>query len=108
MRKLLLVTALALVSAGGCSKTDTAEATPSGAKPDKPAKAELPTMTVDEVDQQVAAKQVTAVDCNGDMLRKKVGVVPGAILVSSPDDYAASALPADKTAKLVFYCADPG
>ena len=36
-----------------------------------------------------------------------MGVVPGAILVS-PDSFAATDLPADKSAKLVFYCADPG
>jgi len=65
-------------------------------------------MTVDEVERGLAAKQVQAVDCNGDKLRKQLGVVPGAILVAESDTYPASALPADKTTKLVFYCADPG
>jgi hypothetical protein len=37
-----------------------------------------------------------------------MGVVPGAILISDVDNFATSELPADKTAKLVFYCADPG
>jgi hypothetical protein len=102
MRKLLFITALAtsgLVT--GCSKSDQAEATPAKAE-------EVASMTVDEVDQGVANKTVQAVDCNHPKLRKKLGVVPGAILVGSPDDYPATDLPADKGAKLVFYCADPG
>jgi ABC-type Fe3+-citrate transport system substrate-binding protein len=102
MRKILLALSLA-ASIAGCSKSDTAQAGPSESKKD-----EVPAMTVDEVDREVAAKQVQAVDCNHDQLRKKLGVVPGAILVSSSSDYPASILPADKAAKLVFYCADPG
>ncbi|HEV7554991.1 MAG TPA: rhodanese-like domain-containing protein [Kofleriaceae bacterium] len=102
MRKLLLAFSLA-ASVAGCSKSDTAQAGPS-----ENSKDEVPSMTVDEVDRAVAAKQVQAVDCNHDQLRKKLGVVPGAILVASSSDYPASMLPADKGAKLVFYCADPG
>jgi hypothetical protein len=102
MRKLLLAFSLA-ASVAGCSKSDTAEAGPNETK-----KEEIPAMTVDQVDREVAAKQVQAVDCNHDQLRKKMGVVPGAILVDGSDSYAASVLPADKAAKLVFYCADPG
>ena len=63
---------------------------------------------VDEVEQAVNAKQAQAVDCNGERTRKKLGVVPGAILISDEELYPASELPADKTTKLVFYCADPG
>ena len=102
MRKILLALSLA-ASVAGCSKSDTANAGPSETKKD-----EVPAMTVDQVDHEVAAKQVQAVDCNMDQLRKKLGVVPGAILVADTHEYPASLLPADKGAKLVFYCADPG
>jgi hypothetical protein len=37
-----------------------------------------------------------------------MGVVPGAILVTDDESYAATELPADKTTKLVFYCSNPG
>jgi len=37
-----------------------------------------------------------------------MGVVPGAILVTDDESFAATELPPDKTTKLVFYCADPG
>jgi hypothetical protein len=101
MRKLMLAAALSFATLAGCS---TSEGDNGTAKK----KDEIPSMTVDEVDKGIAAKQLQAVDCNHDDLRKKLGVVPGAILVADTHDYAASLLPADKTAKLVFYCADPG
>jgi len=96
----MLAAALSFATLAGCSNSE------GDSKATK--KEELPSMTVDEVDRGIAAKQVQAVDCNHDALRKKLGVVPGAILVADSDDYPASLLPADKTAKLVFYCADPG
>jgi hypothetical protein len=99
MRKLFLVAALSLTA--GCSKSD-------GDLPKAGAKAELPSMTVDEVDKELTAKTIQAVDCNHDQLRKKKGVLPGAILLTESDSYPASVLPADKAAKLVFYCSDPG
>ena len=92
----LFMIALALLFA--CAKS---EQKPAGTT-------ELATMTLDEVDQGLATKAVVPVDCNTDRTRHKVGVVPGAILVSEDDSYAASELPADKTTKLVFYCANPG
>jgi hypothetical protein len=102
MRTLLLAAALSMSALAGCaSKSDGDSA---GTK----AEANFPNMTVDEVDKAVAAKEVQAVDCNHDKLRQKLGVVPGAILISDAESYPASELPADKGAKLVFYCADPG
>ena len=100
MRTLLFACLLAF---SGCSKTDEASA---GAKAE--AKDNLPTMSVDDVEQAIAAKQVVPVDCNGDKTRKKKGVVPGAILISDEEDFKESELPADKATKLVFYCANPG
>lgn len=100
MRTILLAIVLSL--AAGCSKAETAPAASEAEM------AKLPTMTVDEVDKALAAKAATPVDCNSAATRKRAGVVPGAILVTDHDAYAASELPADKTAKLVFYCANPG
>jgi hypothetical protein len=101
MRSMLFSAALAVAALAGCSKADSSETT-------KTADAKVPTMTVDDLDRALAAKQAQPVDCNGDGTRKKMGYVPGAILVTSDDAYAASELPADKTMKLVFYCANPG
>lgn len=101
MRRLLLAAALSLAAFTGCSKADKAEASAT-------AEDNLPKMTVDELDAALAAKQAVPVDCNGDKTRKRVGVVPGAILVSDEETYAASELPADKATKLVFYCANSG
>lgn len=105
-----LVAAMLLFAAVGCSKSSTSQPASSGA-PAAPAAEKnvaIPNMTVDEVAQALAAKQITALDCNPELTRKRMGVVPGAILLSSHDSYAASELPADKTAKLVFYCMNPG
>jgi hypothetical protein len=63
---------------------------------------------MDEVQKGIEAKTLTAVDCNGDRTRKKMGTLPGAIQVSDEESFAATELPADKGAKLVFYCMDPG
>ena len=108
MRKILLAAVLAL-AAVGCTKSSDAQSAPEpagSATPAKPAEANLAKMTIDEVDQALTAKKAIAVDCNGDRTRKKMGVLPGAILVSDEESFAASELPADKTTKLVFYCAN--
>jgi len=46
-------------------------------------------------------------DANYPELRDKAGVIPGAHLLSSHKDYdVKTELPADKSTKLIFYCAD--
>jgi hypothetical protein len=51
--------------------------------------------------------QVNIYDANGWGLRSTAGVIPGAHLLTSDDKYdVAKELPASKSAKLVFYCAD--
>ncbi len=52
------------------------------------------------------SKKATFVDANGKDTREKFGVVPGAILLTSSSEFAATELPTDKNAKLVFYCAN--
>lgn len=101
MRSMLFAATLALASLAGCSKSE-----------DKPGsdkkEIDVPEMSVDEVDRDLAAKAVTAVDCNGDKTRQRFGTIPGAILLADEEAFGASELPADKTAKLVFYCSGPG
>src|SRR5260370_33936323 len=49
---------------------------------------------------------VNIYDADGWGLRSTAGVIPGAHLLTSDDKYdVANDLPADKNAKLVFYCA---
>ena len=101
MRKILLSVALATAAVSGCSRSEEAVA-------GKKAEDNLQSMTVDQVEAAVTAKKAIAVDCNTDKTRQKMGVVPGAILVDDTETYPASLLPADKSAQLVFYCANPG
>src|SRR5439155_7472173 len=102
MRNMLFAAALAIAAAAaGCAKSDQGAA---GAKAED---IKFPTMTVDEVDRAIAANEAQAVDCNGDRTRKRLGFVPGAVLLTDEDSFPASELPADKTKKLVFYCAGP-
>jgi hypothetical protein len=50
---------------------------------------------------------VNIYDANGWGLRTRAGIIPGAHLLTSDDKYdTAKELPSDKSAKLVFYCAD--
>ncbi len=100
MRKLLFAAVLAVTAVPGCSKSE--NAAPAAEKDS------VPSMTVDELDRALAAKEAQAVDCNGDRTRKRMGVVPGAILLTDEEAFGASELPADKSTKLVFYCAGPG
>ena len=99
MRKLVFASLLALSAAAGCSK--------SSGKADPAETAQVPMVTVDQVDQAIAKNTAQAVDANGTETRKKMGVVPGAILLSDgKDTLDPKELPADKSKELVFYCAN--
>ncbi len=53
------------------------------------------------------SSKVQVFDANHSSTREKYGVIAGAHLLSSYDNYdAAKELPANKNTKLVFYCAD--
>src|SRR5687768_4366180 len=101
MRTLLFSAIIALASIG-CSEKSNQKDNKAEVKHD------LPEMSVAEVSAGVDAKQLTLVDCNNEKTRKKHGVLPGAILIEDEETFTASALPADKTTKLVFYCGGPG
>ena len=62
--------------------------------------------TVAEVASWTKDKKAVPVDANGKETRTSQGVIPGAVLLTSSSQYAVSELPADKSSKLVFYCAN--
>ena len=105
MRNVLFGVVLALAATSACSKSE--PSTAGQGEPGDPGDEKFPMLTPDEVEARLAAKQITPVDCNGEGTREKMGVVPGAILVTDEEAYGPSELPADKTTKLVFYCSKP-
>jgi rhodanese-related sulfurtransferase len=94
----LLGLSAALWVAGGCSRrADAPEQRPTAA-----AVSQISPVTVDELDHLLASHQCVAVDANGDTTRRRMGVIPGAVLLRDLD--AVDQLPADKATGLVFYC----
>ena len=63
-------------------------------------------ISVSAVQAFVAAKapNVAIIDANNAEARADVGTVPGAILLTSYNQYALTELPKDKAKTLVFYC----
>ena len=96
MRRLVLVAILSMSSIAAC---DRARDQPAG-------KAEVPTLSVAELAGQLPGQAIHPVDANGSKTRKDFGVIPGAILLSDYETYAAAELPTDRGATLVFYCAN--
>jgi rhodanese-related sulfurtransferase len=99
MRIILLAAALAL--GAGCSKKTT-----STEESSQHAASKVATVTVDEVDQAIAKGDCTPVDANGEGTRKKMGTLPGAVLLTDSETFQVSELPSDKAKALVFYCAN--
>ena len=98
MRTILFAAVLAL--GAGCSKSNTEKTEKSSEHASK-----LPMVSVDEVDQALAKGDCTPVDANGDGTRKKLGTLPGAVLLTDSETFKVSELPQDKAKQLVFYCA---
>jgi rhodanese-related sulfurtransferase len=64
-------------------------------------------VTVAELSSLKKAKAAVAVlDANDRETRAKMGIIPGAILLTGFEDYSLSQLPKNKSTKLVFYCAN--
>lgn len=101
MRIILLAAVLALGGAAGCAKSKSKLDTFG-----EQAAAKVPTITVDELDQQLASGDCVPVDANGEQTRKRMGVVPGAVLLTDSEYFSVHELPADKSKALVFYCAN--
>ena len=66
----------------------------------------IPELTIEQVAARLGEPGFHVFDNNG-AGRYRRGHVPGAVHLS-PYDFAATALPADRAATLVFYCAGPG
>jgi rhodanese-related sulfurtransferase len=66
----------------------------------------LHTVSVDDlVSWRAQRTDLTLCDANNSATRRRYGVIPGAVLLSSYRDYEpAGELPGDKDATLVFYC----
>ena len=96
---------LSLVAAGltvGCSRSTTSDRADRAEATGE--RAAVPAVTVDELSQLLARHECQAVDANGDATRRRMGVIPGALLLRDMD--AVDQLPADRTRGLVFYCAN--
>jgi len=98
MRTILFATILALAATGCSKKADKADSAEHQSK--------VPTVTVDELDKMLANNECQPVDANGEGTRKKMGTIPGAVLLTDSDSFKPSELPADKAKTLVFYCAN--
>jgi rhodanese-related sulfurtransferase len=100
MRTILLVTIVGL-AAIGCAKSEPQKSSGSPLVEEA-----LPEVTIDEVDTALAKSEWQAVDANGEGTRKKMGILPGAVLLTDSETFVMSELPADKSKGLVFYCAN--
>lgn len=70
----------------------------------KHAEAEVQTMSVDKAAALHEQGKVIMVDANGKATRQKIGVVPGARLLTSYNKFDMKELKASKEDTLVFYC----
>ncbi len=102
MRSLLLATLLALLGTAGCSKPSSG----SGEAAQGARGAAIATISVEELEARLARGECRAVDANGDATRKRLGVIPGAVLLSDYETFLLRELPADRSKGLVFYCAN--
>jgi rhodanese-related sulfurtransferase len=102
MRRLVVLYWLVLAASGpglGCSKArDDARD-----RAEPPGERRIAEVSVDELDRMLAASDCLAVDANGDTTRRRMGVIPGAVLLA---DDSIDRLPPDRSKNLVFYCAN--
>jgi rhodanese-related sulfurtransferase len=68
------------------------------------AKPSFAMVNIPQVSEFVRNRSAVIVDANGAETRNQYGVIPGAVLLTSHDEFAVSELPGDKHTKLVFYC----
>ena len=101
VRALVVLSGLALAACSQAADEPAPAREPAAAADPHAAFTDLP---VDDVAGMVVAKKCVPVDANSADTRAKMGVLPGAVLLSRSDSYDPSELPNDKAAKLVFYC----
>jgi rhodanese-related sulfurtransferase len=93
----VVVAALIAATPSACNKSDSVETSSADA-------ITLKTLSVDEVAAKLKEPNTFVFD-NNNPDRYKKGHVPGATWIR-PDEITAAVLPKDKTATLVFYCAN--
>ncbi len=99
--------ALAALLLGGACKKDAAPQARAAAEAARVGKSPpVPELSIDELAQQLAADAAQPVDANGAPTRKRIGTIPGAVLLSDYELFSLSELPADLARPLVFYCAN--
>lgn len=86
-----------------CDRTTTASAAESADESKEEAK--IPEVSVDKADALLKEGAV-AVDANSKRTRKKYGVVPNAVVLTSSAKYDLAQLPEDKSKELIFYCSN--
>ena len=92
----IVVAAVLTLGATACSKADRPSPTAH--------EVNVPAVSVDEVEQKIAAGDCVPVDANPSRTRKRLGTLPGAVLLTDYETFSLSELPADKSKPLVFYC----
>ncbi len=92
----------ATIIAASLSMGTYAVACPNSKKQEK--QAEVASVSVDAAAKLLKLGKIIMVDANTKDVRKELGVVPGARLLTSYNNFAASELKATKADTLVFYC----
>lgn len=95
-----LLKAIVIVTGLSVTAGNYATACPNG----EAKQAEIASVTVADAAKLHKKGAIIMVDANGENTRKKLGVVPGARLLTSYNKFAASELRAKKSDTLVFYC----
>lgn len=98
MRTFFVSALLALAVVPGCSKAAKDQGGETETK--------VATVSIDQLETMLAKNECIPVDANGDQTRKKLGTIPGAVLLTDSETFAASELPTDKSKQLVFYCSN--
>lgn len=96
MSKLLMVAALAVAIPSAALACDD----------HKQAASTVKKVTLAEAAKLQQEKKATLVDANSKDTRARFGTIPGAILLTSFNRYDPKELPASKSEKLVFFCAN--
>jgi rhodanese-related sulfurtransferase len=108
MRTVLFASAIALAALAACSKDASSSSGSSRASEAVTSDriVDVAAVTIDQLDTMLTTGGAQPIDANGNGTRKKLGVIPGAVLLSDSETYDIKELPADKAKPLVFYCAN--
>jgi rhodanese-related sulfurtransferase len=98
--------AVALLLAVTSCKQESSTANPPEAAAKAAEASEVSEVSVDALASKLDGGGCQAVDANGPGTRKRLGTIPGAVLLSDYEAFSLSELPSDKSRELVFYCAN--